>query len=212
MTDFDDSHAGLPAAILTPQEQRAVWFLGSLVRVRASGNSTGHRLAVLEHRGARGYSSPLHRHDADEETFFVLAGELRVEVEGSARSAGAGAVAFLPRKLTHAFVVTSPEAHFLTLHTPAGFDAFTVAVGSPAAFPFDQPPAATCHPTPPRWRPWPRATTSRSWVPHPHPDATDHPLKPPRQRAPPAEFHDHERLTVCPDCQPFVIKGARALW
>ncbi|MGD0068689.1 MAG: hypothetical protein ABSB76_35315 [Streptosporangiaceae bacterium] len=63
-------------------------------------------------------------------------------------SAGAGAVAFLPRKLAHAFVVTSPEARFLTLHTPAGFDAFTVAAGSPAAFPFDQPPAGELPPDP----------------------------------------------------------------
>ena len=30
-------------------------------------------------------------------------------------------------------VVTSPQARFLTLHTPGGFDRFTLAVGTPAA-------------------------------------------------------------------------------
>lgn len=87
--------------------------------------------AVLEHQGEPGYSSPVHRHLADEETFFVLDGEVRVEVDGEVHAAGAGAVAFLPRQLPHALVVTSPQAQFLTLHTPAGFDRFTLAAGTP---------------------------------------------------------------------------------
>jgi hypothetical protein len=62
MTTFDRlNHPNLPT-ILTPEEQRAVWFLGALIRVRAGGNSTGGQLAILEHAGPRGYNSPLHRH------------------------------------------------------------------------------------------------------------------------------------------------------
>lgn len=132
MTFHDDEASGTPA-ILTPEVQEAVWFLGALVRVRASGDATGGTLDLLEHQGERGYGSPLHRHLAEEETFFVLDGEVRVEVGGEAHTAGAGAVAFLPRRLPHAFVVTSPQARFLTLHTPGGFDRFTVDVGTPAA-------------------------------------------------------------------------------
>ena len=105
--------------ILSEQEQQAVWFLGALVRVRTHGSTTAGTLAVLEHNGGRGYSSPLHRHRYDEETFLVLDGELRVDVDGVTKSAGAGAAAILPRGLTHSFVVTSPEARFLTIHTPA---------------------------------------------------------------------------------------------
>ena len=117
-----------------------MWFLGALVRVRASGDATAGSLDVLEHQGERGYSSPLHRHLAQEETFFVLDGELRVEVGGEAHAAGPGAVAFLPRQLPHAFVVTSPQARFLTLHTPGGFDRFTLAAGTPAAGTTTMPP------------------------------------------------------------------------
>jgi quercetin dioxygenase-like cupin family protein len=124
------SEAGKPA-ILTSDEQQAVWFLGALIRVRAGGDVTAGQLAILEHGGERGYSSPVHRHDVDEETFLVLDGELRVEVDGQARAVGAGAVAFLPRGLPHAFVVTSPQARFLTLHTPAGFDRFALEAGTP---------------------------------------------------------------------------------
>jgi quercetin dioxygenase-like cupin family protein len=126
------SHDGdsLVPAILTPDVEPAVWFLGALTRIRAGGDATGGQLAVLEHQAERGYGSPLHLHHADEETFLVLEGELRVEVDGQAHAAGAGAVAFLPRKLPHAFVVTSPQARFLTLHTPAGFDQFALAAGT----------------------------------------------------------------------------------
>ncbi|MEV6235526.1 cupin domain-containing protein [Lentzea sp. NPDC051838] len=123
-------HLPTKPAILTPDEQQAVWFLGALIRIRTGGTETGDQLAVLEHLGERGYNSPAHLHNHDDETFLVLEGELRVEVDGETRPVGAGAAAFLPRKLSHAFVVTSPEARFLTLHTPAGFEKFVLKAGT----------------------------------------------------------------------------------
>jgi len=141
MTTFDPSSPAPVPAILTPQEQQAVWFLGALIHVRVGGGSTGGRLAVLEHTGPRGYSSPVRVHKADEETFFILDGSVRVEVGDRAFNAGPGAVAFLPRQIQHAFVVTSPQARLLTLHTPSGFDDFTLAAGTTAASPFTVPPA-----------------------------------------------------------------------
>ena len=147
MTNMGDNHIPQAPAFLTADAQQAVWFLGALVRVRAGGSATGGSLAILEHHGERGYNSPLHRHDADEETFLVLEGELRVEVGDEVRTAGAGAVAFLPRQLPHAFVVTSPQARFLTLHAPAGFERFTLEAGTPAVS-TDVPPLAELPPDP----------------------------------------------------------------
>ncbi|MHC1558973.1 cupin domain-containing protein [Actinomycetospora sp. C-140] len=147
MTSVPPVAAPTAPTVLTAEEQRAVWFLGALVRVRTGGEATGGSLAVLEHRGERGYSSPLHRHTRDEETFLVLDGELRVEVDGAASAAGPGTAAVLPRNLPHAFVVVSPEARFLTIHTPAGFDAFTLAVGQEAVS-LDAPPADAPPPDP----------------------------------------------------------------
>ncbi|MPY30168.1 cupin domain-containing protein [Streptomyces adustus] len=136
MTAFSTPAEFISPTVLAPEEQKAVWFLGALVTQRVSSESTGGALAVLEHRGERGYSSPLHRHDDDDETFLVLDGELRVEVGGEKRSAGPGSIVVLPKALPHAFVVTSPTARFLTLHTPGGFDTFTLQAGSPAAPPY----------------------------------------------------------------------------
>lgn len=168
MTSISDASGGgrgFPTAptILSEQEQQAVWFLGALVRVRTHGSTTGGALAVLEHSGERGYSSPLHRHRDDEETFIVLDGELRVEVDGVTQSAGAGAAAMLPRGLAHSFVVTSKEARFLTIHTPAGFEAFAVRAGEPAAS-FDAPPRMCPRQTRGSSLRWPPSTASKSWV------------------------------------------------
>lgn len=132
MTDLNDLQAPVAPAILTPDGQEAVWFVGALVRVRLGGAATAGQLAVLELQAERGNASPLHRHDAADETFFVLDGELRVEVDGVAQAAGAGTVAFLPRKLPHAVVVTSPQVRYLTIHQPAGFDDFVQAAGTRA--------------------------------------------------------------------------------
>lgn len=128
MTHLDDAYV---PAIRTAEEQQAVWFIGMLVQIRLGGPATGGQLAILEHHGERGHGSPVHRHDADDETFFVLDGELRVEVDGESRTAGAGTVAFLPRRFSHAFVITSPEARYLTVHQPAGFDDFVLSAASP---------------------------------------------------------------------------------
>ncbi|MGW5496838.1 cupin domain-containing protein [Streptomyces olivaceoviridis] len=118
--------------IAIPETQTAVEFLGGLVRFRAGSQDTGGNYALLEHTGERGYMSPLHLHRADEETFLVLEGTLRVEVGTDTYQVGAGGLALLPRGLAHGFVVTSPQARFLTLHTPGGFDRFVAQAGEGA--------------------------------------------------------------------------------
>jgi quercetin dioxygenase-like cupin family protein len=142
MASADEQPAPGVPTILPPDVQDAVWFLGALVRIRSGGDATGGKLAILEHQSERGFSTPVHRHDIADETFLVLEGELRVEVDGKARAVGAGATAFLPRGRPHALLVTSPQARYLTLHTPAGFDSFTRAVGTPVTTdtPPDEPP------------------------------------------------------------------------
>jgi quercetin dioxygenase-like cupin family protein len=126
-----------------PEQPRAVWFLGSLVRMPLVGAETGDTLAVLEHNGDRGYSAPMHRHTRDDETFIVLDGSLHVVSDDVHLAATSGTTLFLPRGTLHGFVVQSPSAHFLTVHTPGGFDAFTAEAGSPAVIAADGMPAAT---------------------------------------------------------------------
>lgn len=128
-------------ALLTPEEQQAIWFLDSLVHIRMGGPQTGGQLAVVHHEGERGFGSPRHRHLLADETFLVLEGELSVELEGQFQPAGPGSAVFLPRERSHAFVITSPMARYLTLHTPADFDQLILATGSAATAGVVAPPA-----------------------------------------------------------------------
>jgi quercetin dioxygenase-like cupin family protein len=124
-----------------PDTQAAIWFLGALAQVRLSGAQTGGAFALVDYLARRGNASPVHVHDRDDETFFVLDGELRVFTGEEEHTAGPGTVAVLPRRLRHAYVVTSATARFLTLHSPAGFEQFAAEVGEPA-------PALTLPPPP----------------------------------------------------------------
>jgi quercetin dioxygenase-like cupin family protein len=130
------------SVISGPDAQAAIWFLGALSRVRVSGAQTGGAFALADHLAQRGNASPVHVHDLDDETFFVLDGELRVFVGEDEHTAGPGTVAVLPRRLRHAYVVTSATARFLTLHSQAGFEQFAAEAGQPAqALTLPPPPA-----------------------------------------------------------------------
>ena len=126
--------------ISTPDVQDAVEFLGAVERIRVDGRHTAGELTVHDVRATRGHGSPMHRHLRASETFFVLEGELRVLVDDVDALAGPGTAAILPPGHTHGFVVTSPAARYLSLHTPAGFDDFVRAAGHPEGFTDPNPP------------------------------------------------------------------------
>jgi quercetin dioxygenase-like cupin family protein len=120
------------SVISSPDTQAAIWFLGALSQVRLSGEQTGGAFSLADTLARRGNASPVHVHDRDDETFVVLDGELRVFAGEDDHTAGPGTVAVLPRRLRHAYVVTSATARFLVLHAPAGFEQFAAEVGQPA--------------------------------------------------------------------------------
>jgi quercetin dioxygenase-like cupin family protein len=141
MTDSTSTSTIAPIA-LGPAEGEALWFLGSLVTIKSSQNSTGGAVAVLEHRSPRGAGSPLHVHHHEDEWFYVLEGELTFWVGGEVIDAPAGSFVYGPRGIPHTFVVSSDEARFLLVTEPAGFEAFVRTIGEPAAA-LEIPPAAT---------------------------------------------------------------------
>lgn len=121
---------GSHAIIHNPDVQRAVWFLGGLLHLRAGGAESGGRWGLVDHFVERGYCSPLHVHTRDDETFFVVEGTIRVVCGDAEYLVSAGGLAILPMGQPHAFVVTSPTARLLTLAEPAGFEDFVAELGT----------------------------------------------------------------------------------
>jgi quercetin dioxygenase-like cupin family protein len=138
--------AAVPIA-LAQGEGEARWFLGGLSTIKASGESTGGRVAVIENRAPRGHGSPLHVHRNEDEWFFVLSGELTFWVGGETVVAPAGSFVYGPRDVPHTFVVSSDEARFLLVIEPAGFEDFLRALSEPAVAP-TLPPSSVAPPPP----------------------------------------------------------------
>jgi quercetin dioxygenase-like cupin family protein len=127
------------ARVVTTAEP--LWFLGTLVRPKLSGEHTGGRFALWEGVLPRGAAPPLHTHPQDE-TFYVLEGRVVVWVgeREETSSCEAGAAIFVPGGVPHAFRVDSDTARMLFLSTPAGIEQFVHALAEPAAWPWLQSP------------------------------------------------------------------------
>ena len=61
-----------------------LWFIDNLVHVHVDGDTSGGALALIDERGRRGNMPPLHVHRRDDETFYVLEGELYAVRRGRA--------------------------------------------------------------------------------------------------------------------------------
>jgi mannose-6-phosphate isomerase-like protein (cupin superfamily) len=118
---------------LRPDEGEALWFLGNLVTIKASGAQTRGALTVAEFVNPAGFAPPLHRHLEEDELFYVLSGTAHFRCDGEEFDAGPGDFVLLPVGLPHTFLVGADEPlHSITLTTPAGFEHFVAEAGEPA--------------------------------------------------------------------------------
>ena len=112
----------------------ALWFLDTLMEVKVGSAATAGTLAVFEQLAPPGSATPMHRHDATDEYFHVLAGEVSFYGPSGARRCGVGTFVAVPRGTVHGFRITSDEpARLLVMSLPATFERFVRAVSVPAA-------------------------------------------------------------------------------
>jgi len=111
-----------------------IWALGTLTQMKVDGEQTGGRFALWENLFPQGAAPPLHTHPEDE-SFFVLEGELVVWLAGERTRCGPGSFIFAPAGTPHTFRVDSESARLLALSTPAGIEGFLRDVGSAAEHP-----------------------------------------------------------------------------
>ena len=123
----------LTSYALDPEEGEAFWGFGSLWTVKASAEQTGGRFAFIEELAPRGTGTPLHRHPEDDETFYVLEGDLTFFLEDDRPiPASAGSFVHVPGGTVHAFRVDSETARYLIITTPQHENFYRAAFGDPA--------------------------------------------------------------------------------
>lgn len=124
--------SGVPI-IRQAEEGEQWWFAGGGVLTwKATAAETGGAFIMFEDRIVHGKTTPLHLHPNEDETIYVLAGELLVHVEGEEHGVGERGLFVAPRGVPHAFMVTSETAHVLVLQTPGTGESFYREAGEPA--------------------------------------------------------------------------------
>ena len=111
---------------------RSVWYSGWLMTFLATAEDTQGQFALIEAVARRGNVPPPHIHHREEETFYVLEGEMAVSVGDRAIKAKPGTMVCLPRDVKHSFAIESEQLRMLILLTPAGMEGWFKEFSAPA--------------------------------------------------------------------------------
>jgi mannose-6-phosphate isomerase-like protein (cupin superfamily) len=110
-------------------------FLNTLYTAKINSEQSLGTITAMEFLAPKNFAPPLHCHDAEDELFYVLDGELWISCGDVEAVHGAGAVVWLPRGLPHTFQVRSETARVFQVSTPARFERFVATLGRPAQTP-----------------------------------------------------------------------------
>jgi quercetin dioxygenase-like cupin family protein len=111
---------------------RSVWYSGWLMTFLATAEDTQGQFALIEAIARKGNVPPPHIHHREEETFYVLEGEMTVTVGNCTIKATPGTTVIVPRDVVHSFAIESEHLRVLILLTPAGMEGWFKEFSVPA--------------------------------------------------------------------------------
>lgn len=124
----------MSAIVRKPAEGTAVAVVGDVYRFLATGEETNGKYATFEAIVGPGGGPPPHIHSREEESFYVLDGEITFHIEDRKVVASAGMFASVPVGTLHSFKNESASpARMLISVAPAGLDRMFLEVGVPVA-------------------------------------------------------------------------------
>lgn len=124
---------------LNTREAGAFRFLGIPSLMRATAETTNGAFGLMEHwEMPAGFASPYHTHHREDESFYVVEGEVAFVCGGKWLTAGPGAFVYGPREIPHGFkVIGDSPARMLLMCAPGGFERFVLEQTTP----IDEPPS-----------------------------------------------------------------------
>lgn len=90
-------------------------------------------MTIVEVTEPPGAEAPLHVHHREDEGFWVLEGDVTLEVGDAVIRAHAGDFALGPRGIPHRYTVGDAGCRMLFICTPGGFEELVRAMSEPAA-------------------------------------------------------------------------------
>lgn len=93
-------------------------YQGGYFKVILRPEQTGGSMSAIDITLPRGVEPPPHVHTQEDETFYILEGEMHFHINGQATQAKPGDMVFAPRGVPHHFSIESSTARFLNVMTP----------------------------------------------------------------------------------------------
>ena len=119
--------------VLTREEGTPVWFLGTLMTLKATGETTSQGFALIEQVLPAGFAPPPHIHHTEDEAFYILEGTITFTCGDRTFNATPGSFVYLPRGIVHGFKVEGEKpVRLLQINTPTGLEHFFEEMGEPA--------------------------------------------------------------------------------
>lgn len=118
--------------MVRPGEGESIWSLGGQFTTLLSAAEADGNVSLVEVRAWRSTEPPLHIHHREHEAWYVVEGQMTVQVGEETLVATAGCFAFAPRGIPHAFTVDIEPTRVLVLAAPGGFEQFAADLGIPA--------------------------------------------------------------------------------
>ena len=130
-----------PPTVRKPHEGEAIAVVGDVYRFLATGDDTDGRYAMFEAVVPPGGGPPPHIHSREEESFYVLEGEITFQVGDERIVAKAGTFANMPVGSLHSFRNnTNKLARMIISVAPAGLEKMFLEAGQPVALGEQAPP------------------------------------------------------------------------
>ena len=123
--------ASKPYRVASGEGLADVWWKSGRLTVKAGGAEAGSAFSQIEVDDPRDTGPPLHVHHNEDETFYVLDGDLTFQVGDERIDVTAGDFLFAPRDVPHAYVVRSERARMLVTASPGGVEQVFVSLGVP---------------------------------------------------------------------------------
>jgi quercetin dioxygenase-like cupin family protein len=122
------------STLRTPTEGRTIAVVGDVYRFLATGEETNGRYAMWEAIVPPGGGPPPHVHSREEEGFYILEGEITLQIGEKRIVATAGMFANMPVGTPHSFKNESNRpAKMLISVAPAGLEKMFFEIGVPVS-------------------------------------------------------------------------------
>jgi mannose-6-phosphate isomerase-like protein (cupin superfamily) len=107
---------------MKPGEGHTFHIGGDEITLKASKVNDADAFSLIEYSGAAQPGPPPHVHRAFEELWYILEGEVDMNIGGQVTRAGAGSVFLVPRGTPHTFQVVGPSrARWIGVFSPGRY-------------------------------------------------------------------------------------------